>query len=113
MSDNPFLDPAFHIRWSTLTPVVVAPGIDAALGCAQAAIDAIAARDLNSLTYENTFLALEHATEELTVAWGKVTHLQSVSDSAPLREAHNAMLPRVSAFFASIPLNGALWERLK
>src|SRR5690349_5795415 len=113
MSENPLLDPAFHIRWSTLTPGVVVPGIDVALVRAQAAIDAIGTLDLQSLTYENTFLALECATEELNVAWGKVTHLQSVADSTPLREAHNAMLPRVSAFYASIPLNAALWERLK
>jgi oligopeptidase A len=113
MPVNPFLDPEFHIRWSALTPDQVAPGIDAALARAQAAIDAIASHDLKALTYENTFLALEHATEELTVAWGKVTHLQSVADSPALREAHNAMLPRVSAFFAAIPLNAVLWARLK
>src|SRR5215212_3836668 len=113
MPENPFLDSAFHIRWSELTPALVVPGIDAALARAQAAIDAISARDLGALTYDNTFLALEHATEELNVAWGKVTHLQSVADSAALREAHNIMLPRVSAFYAGIPLNPALWARLK
>ena len=113
MAENPFLDPSFHIRWSALTADQVGSGIGAALDRAQAAIDAIAARDRGALTFENTFLALERATEELTVAWGKVTHLQSVADAPPLREAHNAMLPRVSAFYASIPLNAALWERLK
>src|SRR5688572_6260185 len=113
MSDNPLLDPAFHIRWSALTPEAVAPGIEAALARAQVTIDAIATRDLGQLAYETTFLALEHATEELTVAWAKVTHLQSVADTPALRDAHNAMLPRVSAFYASIPLNAALWERLK
>lgn len=113
MAENPFLDPSFHVRWSALTPDLVGPGIDAALGRAQAAIDAIAKREPAALTFENTFLALEHATEELTVAWGKVTHLQSVADAPALREAHNAMLPRVSAFYASIPLNAALWARLK
>src|SRR4051812_43222180 len=113
MRENPFLETAFHIRWSALTPDLVAPAIEAALTRAQAAIEAIAATDLGSLTYENTFLALEHATEELNVAWGKVTHLQLVADSGPLREAHNLMLPRVSAFYAGIPLHAALWERLK
>jgi oligopeptidase A len=83
------------------------------LANAQAAVDLIAGHDLGTLTYENTFLALEHATEELNVAWSKVTHLQSVADSPALRDAHNIMLPRVSAFYASIPLNAALWERLK
>src|SRR5688572_9864997 len=98
MLDNPFLDSAFHIRWSCLTPEQIVPAIDMALERAKAAVDAIAQRDLTALTYENTFLALEQATGELTVAWGKVTHLQSVADSAALREAHNAMLPKVSAF---------------
>jgi oligopeptidase A len=113
MSDNPLLDPAFHIRWSELTPDRIVPGIEVALTRAQAAVDAIAGRDLGSLSYENTFLALEHATEELNVAWAKVTHLQSVADSPPLREAHNSVLPKVSAFFASIPLNAPLWQRLR
>jgi oligopeptidase A len=113
MSDNPFLASAFHVRWSTLTPEAVGPGIDAALANAQAAVDAIASRDINALTYENTFLALEQAMEDLTVAWGRVAHLQSVADSPALREAHNAMLPRVSAFYASIPLNAPLWKRLE
>jgi len=80
---------------------------------AQAAIAAIATRDFATLTYDNTFLALERATEELNFAWGKVTHLQSVADSPALRDAHNALLPAVSAFFARIPLNPELWTRLK
>ena len=113
MAENPFLDSAFHIRWSALAPEHIASGIETALQRAQAAIDAIAARDLATLTFEDSFLALERATEELTMAWGKVTHLQSVADSPALREAHNTMLPRVTEFFASIPLNAALWERLR
>ena len=57
--------------------------------------------------------ALEQATDELNFAWGKVTHLQSVADSPALREAHNAMLPKVTALFSKIPLNPELWKRLK
>ncbi len=113
MAHNPFLDPAFHIRWSELTPEHVGPAIDAVLAKAQAALDEIARRDCATLTYENTFLALEHATEELNVTWAKISHLQSVADAPPLREAHNAVLPRVAAFQAGIPLNAALWLRLK
>lgn len=112
MSPNPFLDPTFHIRWSKLTPELVGPAIETVLAEAQMAIDAIASRDLANLTYENTFLALEQATETLTVAWGKVSHLQSVADSPALRDAFNAMLPKVAAFQASVPLNPELWRRL-
>lgn len=113
MSANPFLDPSFHIRWSALVPELVGPAIEAALGRAKAAVDAIAARDHGAVSYVNTFLALEQATEELNMAWAKVTHLQSVADSPALREAHNAMLPHVSAFSAGIPLNARLWAVLK
>ena len=110
---NPFLSSEFNIRWSQLTPALISPAIQAALQRAEAAVNEIATRDLGALTLENTFLALEHSTEALTLAWSKVTHLQSVADSPALREAHNAMLPAVSAFYARIPLNPALWTRLK
>ncbi|MEO7414448.1 MAG: M3 family metallopeptidase, partial [Opitutaceae bacterium] len=110
---SPFLDPAFTIRWSELTPELIEPAISLALTRAEKSVDEIATRELQNLTYENTFLALERATEELNLAWSKVTHLQSVADSPALREAHNAMLPKVSAFSARIPLNAALWQRLK
>jgi len=113
MSANPFLDTAFEPRWSQHTPELIAPAVEAALARAQAAIDAIGALPTPALTYDNTFLALERAKEEINHAWGKVTHLQSVADSPALRDAHNALLPAVSAFFARIPLNPALWSRLK
>jgi oligopeptidase A len=113
MSANPFLDSTFEVRWSQHTPELIAPAIESALARAQSAIDAIAATDLATVTYDNTFLALERATEELNHAWGKVTHLQSVADSPALRDTHNALLPTVSAFFARISLNPALWSRLK
>ena len=113
MSSNPFLDPTFEIRWSKLTPELIVPAIDEALADAQAAIDAVASQALATVNFDNTFLALERATESLGLAWCKVTHLQSVADSPALREAHNALLPKVTAFYAAIPLNAALWTRLK
>lgn len=119
-STNPFLDDAFRIRWAAHTPELIGPAVTDALAEARAAIEAIAkvgagaeAGEAGEATFENTFVALEQATERLNFAWGKVTHLQSVSDSPALREAHNAMLPEVSAFFASIPLNPGLWAALK
>jgi oligopeptidase A len=90
MPENPFLDSSFNVRWGDLRPELIDPAISQALSDAQAAIDAIGAQSLEKLTYENTFLALEHATENLNIAWTKVTHLQSVADSPSLRDAHNA-----------------------
>ena len=113
MPENPYLDPSLEIRWSQLTPGRAGPAISGAIARAQAAIDVIASRDLESADYANTFLALEDSVDELNGAWAKVTNLLSVADSPELRAAHNALLPGVSAFFARIRLNGELWRRLK
>lgn len=111
--DNPFLRRAFDIPWSQLSPDKVGPAVDAALADAEASLAAICARPVGDAHYANTFLALEHATDLLNETWAKVTHLTSVADSPELRAAHNAALPKVSAFQAKIPLNGGLWLRLK
>ena len=113
MSSNPFLDRRFYIAWSELKPALIVPAIDEALGRAEAAIAALASMELSQATFESAFMGLENATEELGAAWGKVSHLQSVADSPELREAHNAVLPKISSFYARIPLNNALWLRLK
>jgi oligopeptidase A len=111
MPDNPFLDPSFHIRWTALVPEQVEPSIEAAIGLAEESLRAIEDSP-QAPTFENTFLALDSATDGLNRAWSRVTHLQSVADSPELREAHNRVLPRVSAFLARIPLRAALWGRL-
>jgi oligopeptidase A len=112
MPENPFLDPAFHVRWAELGPELVEPAVDVALARAEEALRGIE-EDPGEPTFENTFLALDEATDALNSAWGRVTHLQSVADSPAMREAHNRALPRVSAFGARIPLRRPLWERLK
>jgi oligopeptidase A len=111
MPDNPFLDPSFHIRWTELKPERVEPSMDEAVARAEAALRAIE-EGAEVPTFENTFLALDAATDELNRAWTRVTHLQSVADSPELREAHNRVLPKVSAFQARIPLRPSLWARL-
>ena len=108
-----FLDPRFHIRWSTLTPESVEPDIRHALALAESCLEAIRSADQDSLTYENTFAALEKATEPLGRGWGLLNHLDSVCDEPAQRAALNAMLPDVSTFYSSIALDDRLWSVLK
>jgi oligopeptidase A len=112
MPENPFLESSFLIRWGALAPALVEPSMDAALARAEAALGAIE-RGEGAPTFENTFLALDEATDALNRAWSRVTHLQSVADSPELREAHNRVLPRVSSFLAGVPLRPGLWARLR
>ncbi len=112
-SDHPFLNPATFVRWSTLRPESIVPDIRAALAEATARVDSIASQDPATATFESSFLALDDATEELSQAWGKVGHLDSVLNSSTLRTAHNTMLPEVSTFYSKVPLNSKLWQVLK
>jgi len=112
-SHSPFLDRRFDIQWSRLAPELIGPAIDKALADALGALESIATQDRSAVTFASSVEALESATDALTEAWGKVGHLTSVCDSPPIREAYNAMLPKVSEFFASIHLNGALWDVIK
>ena len=113
MPDHPFLAEEFHIRWSQLIPEKVEGDIEAAIGEAQKSIDEICAIPREQVTYDNTFAALEAATEPLARGWGKLNHLSSVRDNEAQRSALNKMLPKVTSFHASIPLNAKLWETLK
>ena len=113
-SAQPFLEHDFHLRWSRLVPEAIEPDIREALGRAQKAIDALSGDfDSSALTFENTLLELERATEDLSMAWGRVGHLDSVRNSEALRAAHNAVLPEVTQFYSRIPLNDGLWKRIK
>ncbi len=110
---HPFLSSDFHVRWSTLVPEAVEPDVRHALDLAKSAIEAICTQDPAAATYESTFIALENATEALGHGWGRLNHLDSVSDNPAQREALNQMLPEVSDFYSSIPLNERLWNILK
>ena len=66
-----------------------------------------------SPSYESTFGALENATEALDRGWERLNHLDSVRDHKDQRDVLNKMLPKVSAFTSSVPLNAELWSALK
>lgn len=109
---HPFLAPDFQVRWSTLTAGHIEPDIRHALDLSKRAVAAICDQDPAAATYESTFVALEKATEELDRGWERLNHLDSVSDHPAQREALNRMLPEVTDFHSSIPLNERLWSVL-
>ena len=110
---HPFLAPDFHVRWSTLVPAAIEPDIRHGLELAKAAIEAICAQDPATATYESTFEAFENVTESFDDCWGRLNHLDSVSDNPAQREALGKMLPEVTDFKSSLPLNDRLWAVIK
>jgi oligopeptidase A len=109
---HPFLTSDFQIRWSTLKADAIQSDISSALENATAAIDSFLTQDRGRMTFESVVLALDETTRPLNEAWGLVNHLDALCNNQALREAQNAMLPAVSAFFAKIPLNPHIWDLL-
>lgn len=110
---HPFLSDDLTVRWSTLAPENIEPDIRHALEEAKKTIESICDQDLTKLSYQSTFHALEEASEALDRGWGRLQHLDSVCNNPEQREALNLMLPEVSDFYSSIPLNDRLRNVLK
>ena len=115
LMEKPFLADKFQIAWSELKPENIVSDITEAIEIAQNQVDLISQPSSagDELTFENTLISLESAYEALSRPWGLVSHLDSVSNSDQLREAYNAMLPKVSEFYSKVPLNSELWNRIK
>ena len=111
MSDNPLLDLEFEIPFDRIEAEHVRPAIDALLEDATKKVDAIA-KSSDARTFANTMDALDDATEPLELAMTVVGHLESVATTDELRAAYNEVKPKVSAFYASLPLNGELYAAL-
>ncbi len=56
---------------------------------------------------------LTDANERLSRAWGQVSHLNAVMNSAELREVYNANLPKVTQYYAELSQNLALYQKVK
>jgi oligopeptidase A len=109
---NPLLNLGFNIPFQAISPEHVEPAVQTLLAESRRNIEAIEG-DAAPPTYENTFGRLDRATEKLEVVMTVVGHMESVVTSPELRESYNRVRPDVSAFYASIPLRPALWQRLK
>jgi oligopeptidase A len=110
---NPLLTVTHEFPFAELRPDQVEPAIAELLAEAQAKVDAIGADPDRPRTYASTLQALEAATERLEFAMTIVEHMTSVATTPELRTAHNAVVPNVSAFWSSIPLNAELWSALR
>lgn len=109
---NPLLSDSYRIPFHRIGAEHVAPGVRQALSEAQADVDQVAA-GVGAPTWENTLQRLDDTLQRLGRRVAPASHLVSVRETPELREAYNEVLPELSAFFSRLPLNQALWERVR
>ena len=109
---NPLLIGNFRIPFHEIQGAHVEPGIIQALEKAQLEIDTLSS-DKTPPTWSNTIQRLDRTVQVLEEIITPVTHLISVAETPDLRQAYNQILPEIASFWSRLPLNAALWGRIK
>lgn len=112
METNPLLNIVDLIDYRCVKPEHIAPAIRTLSEQLRETIARVTAPETPA-TWEAVTEPLEKATLAFGRAWGAVGHLQSVVDTAALRDAYNAELPGVTQLFIDLSQNEALFEKYK
>ena len=115
MDDNPLLTKAHRIPFDRIRTEHVVPATRHALARAERELaDLIAEHPDGTVgTFASTIGALDALAQRLSETFGVVRHLNAVANSPELRVAFNEVLPEVTAFFAKLTTNDALWQVVK
>jgi oligopeptidase A len=108
---NPLLSTGLPLPFDRVRAEHVGPAADVLLSDARERLQAIV--EAKARTWESTLGALDAMTERLDDAMGLAGHLESVATEPALRDAYNAVQPRVSAFYSGIALDEGLFHAIK
>ena len=103
---NPLLQISFRVPFDKIQASDVEPAIDQLLADAQQRLD-------ETIQSDRPLHALDTMTERLDYAMSVVRHLESVATTPSCAAAFNAVQPKVSAFYSSLPLNEELWKAIQ
>nr|WP_315496128.1 M3 family metallopeptidase [uncultured Rhodoferax sp.] len=109
---NPLLNTAGLPLFDHIRPEHVEPAMDALLAQAEQALEKVTAADFPA-EWHAIARELDVATERLGLAWGAVSHLNSVADTPELRAAYNATLPKVTEFWTRLGADERLYAKYK
>lgn len=110
---HPFFQKGLYPAWSKLTPAQGRIDSAAAMVLARHKIAAISKLQPQDTTFENTFLALAQAEEELNMVQNRLYHLKTVADNAELRKVQEELTPQWNELSAELLANTQLWEVLR
>jgi oligopeptidase A len=109
---NPLLATAPLPLFDQIKPEHVSAAMDELLARAEAALSQVTQADFPA-SWTGISRVLDVVTENLSRAWGAVSHLNSVADTAELRAAYNAALPRVTEFWTRLGADERLYAKYK
>ncbi len=109
---NPLLDASGLPLFDRIAPEHVAPAIDELLAASEQALETVTDIDFPA-DWKAIARTLDVQTERLGMAWGAVSHLNSVADTPQLRAAYNAALPRVTEFWTRLSSDERLYAKYK
>jgi oligopeptidase A len=107
---NPLLDRSGLPDYALVSAEHVQPAMESVLASAAAALDALESDA--PVTYDALMPQLEALGEGVSAPWGVVNHLMSVRNSPELREAHEAVMPSVVAFFTRLGQSQPIYKAL-
>ena len=107
---NPLLH-AFDLPpYSAIRPEHVEPAIEQILADNRAAMSHLLEQQAADPSWDGLVLALDELGARLGQAWSPVSHLNAVCNSAELRAAYEACLPKLSEYWTEIGQNQPLFQ---
>jgi oligopeptidase A len=110
--DNPLLDFSGLPKFDQVQASHVTPAIDKLLGDGRALLQKLGT-DRYPPTWDNFASRLEDLEERISRAWSQVSHMNAVVNSPELREAYNANLPKLTAFYADLSQDERLYAKFR
>jgi len=105
---NPLLEHNTLPPFKRIKPEHVVPAVEAILEEMRAGIDNLL--ETKPYSYESVVKAQENLEDRLQQAWSPVSHLNSVMNSAELRDAHTACLAMITDYYTEVGQNRPLFE---
>ncbi|MDA0272232.1 MAG: M3 family metallopeptidase, partial [Proteobacteria bacterium] len=105
---NPLLEHNKLPPFKRIKPEHVVPAVEAILEEMRTGIDKLL--ETRPYSYESVVKAQENLEDRLQQAWSPVSHLNSVMNSAELRDAHTACLSMITDYYTEVGQNRPLFE---
>ena len=111
-ADNLLLDFSGLPQFDQVQPAHVTPAMDQLLATGRRLVAELGA-DNTASTWERFVRPLEDLEEQISRAWSQVSHMNAVVNSPELREAYNANLPKLTAFYADLSQDERLYAKFR